>query len=195
LNWFKFYDTLPKDDKNFIRTYSWDFSFKDHKNSDFVVGQVWNYYPETKEHYLVHQVRDRLSFANSKKAIYDMFMLYGHGNVLVEDKANGSAIIQELKNILAVTSITPKESKYARAEACTGYFSLGKILLPKSPRWLEEYMKEHQMFPNSKYDDQVDCTSQYLNYMSMQKQTNQHDLKHTKVTLRKTHNPKNRRYI
>lgn len=44
-------------------------------------------------------------------------------------------------------------------------FENGRVLLPSSASWLDEYIRELTAFPGSKYDDQVDSTSQALEHM------------------------------
>ena len=43
-------------------------------------------------------------------------------------------------------------------------FVASLVLLPKQASWLPAYERELLTFPTSKYDDQVDSTSQYLEY-------------------------------
>jgi predicted phage terminase large subunit-like protein len=43
-------------------------------------------------------------------------------------------------------------------------FTTGMVILPKKSSWLPEYEAELIAFPNGKFDDQVDATSQYLEY-------------------------------
>ena len=90
---------------------SWDMTFKDSKNSDYVVGQVWG--KKGPNFYLLDQVRGQWDFVKTK----EMVRVLAHKwprvvRKLVEDKANGSAVISELKSTVSgFVPITPTESK------------------------------------------------------------------------------------
>ena len=49
--------------------------------------------------------------------------------------------------------------------ACTSTIENGLVHLPEKAEWLGEYIHELMLFPNGKYDDQVDSTSQALDWM------------------------------
>src|SRR5260221_13824720 len=42
----------------------------------------------------------------------------------------------------------------------------GFVYLPKNAPWLADYLHELMMFPKGKHDDQVDSTSQALQYLN-----------------------------
>src|SRR5208283_3341632 len=72
---------------------SWDCAFKDLKTSDFVVGQVQARLGSSR--YLLDQVRGRLDMPRTADAIRTMSAKYPQSSAkLVEDKANGPAVIQ-----------------------------------------------------------------------------------------------------
>ena len=102
---------------------SWDMTFKENKTSDFVVGQLWG--RKGSEFYLLDMVRDRMDFVKTLKVFINFANKHKNCNCwLVEDKANGTAIISTLKkHISGIIPITPKESKQERAYAITPYVS------------------------------------------------------------------------
>lgn len=144
---------------------SWDMTFKDTRESDFVVGQVWARYGA--DVYLLDQVRDRLDFPATAHAVRALSAKWPQSHAkLVEDKANGPAIIAQLKaTVPGLIPITPKDSKYARASSVAPFVESGNVHLPDPALapWIDDYVVEHSSFPNSPHDDQVDCTSQALN--------------------------------
>jgi predicted phage terminase large subunit-like protein len=144
---------------------SWDMTFKDTKRSDYVVGQVWARFGASV--YLLDQVRDRLDFPATQQAVKAMWAKWPQSFAkLVEDKANGPAIISQLQSTVpGLIAINPKESKYARASAVAPFQEAGNVYLPDPSMapWIDEYLTEHSAFPNASNDDQVDCTSQALN--------------------------------
>jgi predicted phage terminase large subunit-like protein len=94
---------------------------------------------------------------------------------LVEDKANGPAVVSTLKNkITGLITYTPKESKEARASAASPQYEAGNIWLPDRyyppnrerygwiGKLLDIYIDEHKNFPYAQNDDCVDMTTQVL---------------------------------
>lgn len=161
--WWKYYNELPNTTQLWIQ--SWDMSFKETADGSFVVGQVWAVKGANK--YLVDQVRERMDFVAAKKAVVAMKNKYPQTSaILVEDKANGPAIVSDLKNsIPGLIEIPPDGGKEARASAASPEVEAGNVHLPISPGWVDEYVDELADFPSGTNDDQVDATSQALNYL------------------------------
>ena len=146
---------------------SWDCAFKGTDSSDFVVGQLWGVLGANR--YLLKQVRARLSFTETlptiEKFIEEAVDLVPEGvhEHLVEDKANGSAVIDVLKEkIPGMIPINPTDSKEARARAVTPEVESGNVYLPAVADWLPDFLSESKAFPKGTHDDQVDCTTQAL---------------------------------
>lgn len=135
---------------------SWDMTFKDSKDSDYVVGQVWG--KKGPNFYLLDQVRGQWDFVKTK----EMVRVLAHKwprvvRKLVEDKANGSAVISELKSTVSgFVPITPTESKEARASSVTPYFEAGNVFIPEDSAapWVPHYVSELLEFPAGSHDDQ-----------------------------------------
>jgi predicted phage terminase large subunit-like protein len=177
-NW-RFYDELPWNlDKtsgkkvltNFQEVLqSWDAAFKDESSSDFVVGQIWGRIGADR--YLLDQFRDRMNFTATLAAIISATQKHPRAaRKLIEDKANGPAIIQTLrKKIPGIIPVEPLGSKIVRARAVEPIQESGNIWLP-SPRiapWIEELIEECAQFPNGKHDDQVDALTQANNFFTI----------------------------
>ncbi len=144
---------------------SWDMTFKDTKASDFVVGQVWA--RRGADVYLIDQIKKRMSFTDTKAAFEAMVKRWPQATAkLIEDKANGTAVIDSLrKTIPGIVPITPKDSKYSRANAVAPFIEAGNVHLPSKDVALfdvEDLLDEATSFPNAAHDDQVDATSQAL---------------------------------
>lgn len=146
---------------------SWDMTFKDTKGSDFVVGQVWA--RRGANVYLIDQVHKRLSFTDTLIAFQAMCTRWPQSTAkLVEDKANGTAVIDQLRSrVPGIVPINPTESKYARANAVAPFVEAGNVWLPTQDVALggwdpESLIEETAAFPNAAHDDQVDATSQAL---------------------------------
>jgi predicted phage terminase large subunit-like protein len=144
---------------------SWDMAFKDTKTSDYVVGQMWLH--RGPNAYLIDQVRKRMSFSETQKAVEAMVAKWPQCAIkLVEDKANGTAILDVLKaKYPGFIAITPHESKEARAAAVTPFVEAGNVFLPESKlaAWVADLIDEAASFPNGTHDDQVDAMTQALN--------------------------------
>ena len=143
---------------------SWDMSFKDNKTSDFVVGQIWGRHGA--DFYLLDQARGRWDFSKTLEVFKNLYARWGDRcrRWLIEDKANGSAIISVLKkNIPGIIPITPKESKVARASAVTTFFEAGNVHLPRESNFTNALIDEIATFPYGQHDDQVDAMTQALN--------------------------------
>lgn len=148
---------------------SWDMTFKENKTSDFVVGQLWG--RKGADFYLLDMVRDRMDFVKTLKVFINFANKHKNCNCwLVEDKANGTAIISTLKkHISGIIPITPKESKQERAYAITPYLEAGNIFFPKNQNFTKDLEEEMLQFPAGAHDDTVDSMTQALNYFRIKK--------------------------
>jgi predicted phage terminase large subunit-like protein len=143
---------------------SWDMAFKDQKENDFVVGQVWA--KKQADRYLLDQVRNRMNIVKTIKAVRDLTAAWPEAVAkLVEDKANGPAVVQLLRSeIPGLIEVTPEGSKVSRANAIVPTIESGNVYLPHPhvAPWVHDYLKEHRFFPVGANDDQVDGTTQAL---------------------------------
>ena len=164
--WIHYYnpDDLPE---TFDATVaSWDMTFKETAQSDFVVGQVWG--RKGADFYLLDQVRKRMSFVDTVNAVIELSNKWPKvTKKLVEDKANGTAVIETLKKaIVGICPINPTESKESRATSVTPLWEAGNVHLPNPTLcpWVKtDLVPELLYFPGGKHDDQVDAMSQALN--------------------------------
>lgn len=142
---------------------SWDMAFKDRNSSDYVVGQVWARFGNTA--WLLDQVRARMSFTETCQALIDLSGKWPQARAkLVEDKANGTAVIDQLKKTISgLIPINPgTDSKYVRALAVSPFIEARQVHVPSDAlySWAAGFVDEHAMFPNSTHDDQVDTMTQ-----------------------------------
>jgi predicted phage terminase large subunit-like protein len=87
--------------------------------------------------------------------------------VLIEDKASGTQLIQELvaDGLWAATRYQPQADKVMRLHAQTETIENGFVRLPEAAPWLAAYLDELTSFPYSRHDDQVDSTAQALDWL------------------------------
>ena len=146
---------------------SWDMTFKGLKTANFVVGQVW---AEAKaDMFLLDQVRKQLDMPGTLAAVRDLTARYPETTMkLVEDTANGPAVISTLKSeISGMIGVNPQGDKVARAHAVSPRVEAGNVYLPHPLLfpWVDDLVDRLTKFPMTKYDDEVDALTQALNRM------------------------------
>lgn len=162
--WWRFYKEDDVKDLPY-KIMSVDATFKGGENNDFVAIQTWG--KRNNNYFLLDRVKKHLDFVETLEAIRDMKarhpdILY----ILIEDKANGSAIINVLSSEFeGIVPIKPEGGKIARVNAISPAIERGSVYLPKYGSWVDEYIKEFSAFPNGAHDDEVDSTSQALHRM------------------------------
>ena len=161
-DWWKFYD--PEEQIQFgTEIISVDASFKGDDSSDYVSIQVWG--KRAQDYYLRYCLNKRLNFPDTVEAIKTIYRLFPRARtVLIEEAANGPAIIQTLQREMFIIPVTPLGGKISRVNAISPAIESGHVFLPdpaKAP-WVSDYVDQWTAFPNSKYDDMVDATSQAL---------------------------------
>jgi len=168
--WLNYYKVLPSKFEEVIQ--SWDFAFDKSDSSSYVVGQVWGKVGADK--YLIDQVRDRMNFTESLRAVKNLSAKHPQAKAkFMEKKANGAAIMNSLKReISGIIPVNPDGSKVERLYAVTPQFEAGNVYLPDPSiaPWVNDYVEEFVSFPNATNDDQVDCTTQALS--NLDKRTN-----------------------
>lgn len=148
---------------------SWDCAFKGTESSDFVVGQVWAKLGPNV--YLLDQIRERMTFTQTVAAIKRQRIKWpAIRAVLIEDKANGPAVIDTLRpEVPGLIPIEPDGDKTARAHAITSYWEGLNVFLPHEGlpgmAWIKTFLTELFIFPAGANDDQVDAFTQALRYL------------------------------
>jgi predicted phage terminase large subunit-like protein len=107
-----------------------------------------------------------MEYPELKRAVREHYERFAPSVVLIEDKASGTQLIQELiaEGLHAVTSYRPQSDKIMRLHAQTAMIENGFVHLPERAPWLAQYLHELTSFPNGKHDDQVDSTAQMLDW-------------------------------
>lgn len=164
-SWWQYYDTLPTLAHKIL---SVDASFKDTKDSAKCSIQVWG--KVGANYYMIDNVTDRMDFITTLQVIRNMLAKHKDiGAKFVEDKANGSAIInvlnKEIGGFIPVKADSGTGGKEARVQAVTPWIRSGNVYLPRQAEWVNDFVEECASFPNGKYKDQVDAMSQALNQL------------------------------
>ena len=157
--WWGSYEELPE-------IASWvmsvDAAFKDKEDNDFVAIQVWG--KTGPNIYLIDALKKHLDMPSTVREIARLRAMYPLcKTTLIEDKANGSAIIQVLRSSLGgIIPVLPKGGKVARVNAVSGTIESGNVYLPVNKPFTGDFIDECASFPYGKHDDQVDAMSQAL---------------------------------
>jgi predicted phage terminase large subunit-like protein len=113
-------------------------------------------------------LRKRLNYPDLKRAVLEQAQAHRATAVLIEDRASGTQLIQDLvAQGLSVKGIAPEHDKVMRLHAQSAAIENGFVFIPKEAPWLAEYLHELTIFPNSKHDDQTDSTSQFLAWINL----------------------------
>jgi predicted phage terminase large subunit-like protein len=166
--WFKTYSPaeLPSTFEQVFQ--SWDTANKPTELNDFSVCTTWGV--NDKHAYLLDVYRKRLSYPELKSAVKEQAATHNPKTILVEDKASGTQLIQDLvaEGVHAVQKYTPTMDKITRMNTVTNTIENGFVHLPEKAPWLGEFLRELTTFPKVKYYDQADSTSQALDWLKQQ---------------------------
>ena len=154
--WFRRYkpEDLPQPFDQVIQ--SWDTANKPGELADYSVCTTWGF--KAPNFYLLNVLRKKLDFPDLKRAVRQQSDFFNPTTILIEDKASGTQLIQDLleAGLSRVTRYKPDGDKIMRLHAQTATIENGFVHLPIEAHWLPEYLSELMMFPNGRYDDQVD---------------------------------------
>jgi predicted phage terminase large subunit-like protein len=144
---------------------SWDTANKSTELSDYSVCTTWG--QNNKRLYLLHVLRKRLEYPDLKRAVCSQAVRFRPTNILIEDKASGTQLIQELvrDGVYGATRYKPEMEKVMRLHSVSNVIEDGFVYLPTEADWLADYIHELTTFPGGKHDDQTDSTSQALDWL------------------------------
>lgn len=159
-DWWRFYK--PSDVTRFGSQFiSVDATFKGTDTSDFVAIEVWGKLHDN--FYCRYCLNRHLTFSQTLDSIRMVRQLFPEVNVLlIEDKANGSAIIDVLQREMFCIPVTPKGGKESRLNAVSPAIESGHVFLPEDAPWTEEFIEQFSAFPAGAHDDMVDSATQAL---------------------------------
>lgn len=122
---------------------------------------------EDGSHRLLDMVLKRLEYPELKREVMRLAERDTPHAILIEDKASGQSLIQDLKREtdLPVIAMMPQGDKVTRFARITPMIEAGLVSLPYYASWLSEFEQELMGFPHGSHDDQVDAFSQYLNWV------------------------------
>jgi predicted phage terminase large subunit-like protein len=164
VEWFKIYTAADLPSKFELTFQSWDTANKPTELSDYSVLTTWGV--KDKHLYLLNVLHKRLGYPELKRAVREQAEDFRPKTILIEDKASGTQLIQELvsEGMHAIQKYEPTMDKIIRMHSVTSTIENGFVQIPDKAAWLNDYLHELVSFPKSKYDDQADSTSQALDW-------------------------------
>jgi predicted phage terminase large subunit-like protein len=137
-----------------------DCAFKDRIQNDFVAILVIGV--KGPRRYVLHAVNAHLDAGATEDEILRQHKTFTPVSaVLVEDAANGPAIIKRLQcNIPGVIAIRPEGGKFARMFASAPEWQAGNWFVKRAASWGEQLVEQIVMFPSARHDDLADAMSQ-----------------------------------
>ena len=105
-------------------------------------------------------------YPDLKRAVGEQAASFLPETILIEDKASGTQLIQDLieDGEYAVKKYESNMDKIMRMHSVTNVIENGFVHIPDKAPWLAEYLHELTTFPKGKFDDQADSTSQALDW-------------------------------
>jgi len=167
-DWFQYYDELPP---GLEMAQSWDMAFKDKPDNDYVVGLVAG--RRGADIYLIDRVKGQWAFSESCRQVEALRRRYPESaTILIEDAANGPAIIEVLHHrVSGIIAVQPEGGKLARAQAAQPCVEAGNVYLPNPQpdgrliperAWVDDFLYQLTVFPKGANDDDVDAFTQLL---------------------------------
>lgn len=164
-SWFPRYVTLPQPPTRTMIVHSWDTAYKAGEHNDPSACTIWHITPSL--YYIADVQKGRWEYHELRKRVFDLANEQKPDAILIEDKASGQSLIQELQAGTShpVIAIKPEGDKETRARTTAAMVESRKVALPEQAHWLADYEHEMMSFPNGKHDDMVDSTSQFLRWI------------------------------
>lgn len=162
LHWFRRYRQVPPQARILQ---SWDTGVKTGAAND--PSACLTFALAEGEIYLIEALTVRAEYPQLRKLILEQAMKYDPHAILIEDKASGQSLLQDLRREthLPLVAVMPKGDKAMRMARATVLLEAGKVWLPDYANWLPGFEEEIARFPGGRYDDQVDALSQALYYL------------------------------
>ena len=138
-----------------------DAAFKDGEQNDYAAITVWG--KRDEDYSLLDCRNEHLDFVETLNALRQTRARFPKArSVLVEDKANGSAILSVLQKEMFCIPVEPKGDKKSRVYSVSAAIESGHVFLPENAPWVEEYINQWTVFPAGEHDDMVDSSTQAL---------------------------------
>jgi predicted phage terminase large subunit-like protein len=166
--WFRLYDELPSPLRGDRIVQSWDTASTAGELSDYSVCMT--FLDRGNEFFLLDVLRKKLIYPDLRRCVIRNAFKFGAHTVIIEDKGSGTSLIQDLRGDSGGATkpipFQPEGDKVTRMVGQSYKIENGQVLVPQRAEWLGDLRAELMQFPYGRYDDQVDCLSQFLNWVS-----------------------------
>ena len=147
---------------------SYDTAFTKSERADYSAITTWGvFHPDEGDEaaiILLDAEKGRWEFPELKDAAMRLYEEFEPDMVLIEQKASGTPLTQDLRKMgIPVSGFTPGRGadKFSRMNACSPVFESGMVYAPET-RWAEEVIEECASFPNGEHDDLADSMTQAI---------------------------------
>ena len=151
--------------------HSWDTASKATEISGYSVCTICGIVK--RQLHVIGVVRARFEYPDLRSTALALARGQYHGyprpdTILIEDKASGQSLIQDLKRdgIYNIEAVKPDTDKITRMHAQTALIANGHVFVPFDAHWLPDFLQELIAFPKGRYNDQVDSFSQALKWFN-----------------------------
>jgi predicted phage terminase large subunit-like protein len=166
-SWFRTYSPVELPKTFDVIFQSWDTANKPTELSDYSVCTTWGRLKQNL--FLLDVYRRRVDYPTLKRAVVEQAKRWQARVTIIEDKASGTQLIQDLihDGVPGIRRYEPPpgEDKIMRMHSSSSSIENGFVYLPEKAEWLAEYLHEFRLFPRGRHDDQVDSTSQALDWV------------------------------
>ena len=147
---------------------SYDTAFSKRETADFSAITTWGVFRPDEggppNLILLDSKKGRWDFPELKEKAYEAYGYWDPDTVIVEAKASGTPLTDELRQIgIPVVNYTPSKGadKVTRVHSVSPLFEAGMVWAPDEV-FADELIEEVAAFPNGEYDDLVDSMTQAL---------------------------------
>jgi predicted phage terminase large subunit-like protein len=150
---------------------SYDTAYSKKETADYSVITTWGVFVPDQDSgpniILLDVKKGRWDFPELKRIAREEYKNWNPDNVLIEAKATGITLQQELRRVgIPVTMYSPGgrragQDKVSRANSIAPILESGMVWAPET-EWADELIEECAAFPNGDHDDMVDSTTQAL---------------------------------
>ena len=168
--WWKLWEHDHLPDVEYI-IQSYDTAYSKKETADYSVITTWGVFFPTEDsgpNIMLMDVRKgRWDFPDLKRQAKEQYDYWQPDNVLIEAKATGTTLQQELRRMgIPVTMYSPGgrragQDKVSRANSVAPILESGMVWATDDD-WAQDLIEECAAFPNGDNDDQVDSTTQAL---------------------------------
>jgi predicted phage terminase large subunit-like protein len=117
-------------------------------------------------YFLLNQWRQQARYSDFRAAVLSFIRKHRPSVVLIEATGQGPALYSEIRpqSGMEVAPVTPNDKKVSRLRKHQRIIRSGKLWVPETAPWVEDFLGEASLFPYAAHDDQVDAMTQFLDW-------------------------------